>query len=407
MSWVGQRSEVLVSHDELIKRVNSLPRVRPLRYEWLYNNWMYAVAGLIIQRKSKEANYLDFMKNRVLREYSLDRTCIKQEDIPDSNISLAYAASRTGKPIQIAQPPWEESPFTPGGGIRSCVSDMLKWAQQLLEAYAYEKEHRTMCHGAIFQPQMILPRSISYGELERSYGMGFMRLMLPSRLSIGGRNNAVASDVQIPPIGKPNSHTLALSHCGENAGALSSFVLIPELDTAIVVLGNTTALGDANELITHVLASQVVDPDAIAAVDYEALAESLAERCRNWHQRVLADPLKEHQVSGTSHGPLCEYVGAYRDPKLEIPMSVSLEKGQLIFHQGGKTSQRSPLRHYHYETFQFVTESYDEHMSLGMIDYDDWRVMLVQFERDFLGAVIGLKWWLDADLPPAFLRKQA
>jgi CubicO group peptidase (beta-lactamase class C family) len=63
MSWVGQRSEVLVSHSELITRVNALPRHRSLRSEWLYNNCMYALVGGIIGRHSKEGNYLDFMKS--------------------------------------------------------------------------------------------------------------------------------------------------------------------------------------------------------------------------------------------------------------------------------------------------------------------------------------------------------
>jgi CubicO group peptidase (beta-lactamase class C family) len=169
MSWVGQRSEVLVSHSELITRVNALPRLRSLRSEWLYNNWMYALAGVIVERHSKEGDYLDFMKRRVLAEYGLTRSCIKREDVADDNISLAYAASLSREPMEIQEPPWEESPFTPGGGIRSSVLDMLTWARSLLQAYQMQSKSvpfgSDMCEGKhpgkIFSPRMILPDSIS------------------------------------------------------------------------------------------------------------------------------------------------------------------------------------------------------------------------------------------------------
>jgi CubicO group peptidase (beta-lactamase class C family) len=65
MNWVGQRSEVLVSQTELNTRVKALPRIRSLRSEWFYNNWMYALVGVIIGRHSKEGNYLESMKKRL------------------------------------------------------------------------------------------------------------------------------------------------------------------------------------------------------------------------------------------------------------------------------------------------------------------------------------------------------
>jgi hypothetical protein len=67
----------------------------------------------------------------------------------------------------------------------------------------------------------------------------------------------------------------------EKTPGLSSFTLIPELDVAIVVLGNTTALGDANELVMHVLSSQVLNSGA--PVDYKDLATRVSNQCKDWH----------------------------------------------------------------------------------------------------------------------------
>ncbi|KAF2823975.1 beta-lactamase/transpeptidase-like protein [Ophiobolus disseminans] len=319
MSWVGQHSEVLVSHGELIRRVNALPRLRSLR-----------------------------------------------------------------KP-----------PFAPGGGIENCVVNMLNWAQLLLDAYEADKQHASPKSDPlvnkhpdlIFSPKMILPGAISHGQLERSYGMGFMRLMLPSKLSCRGRNATVAASVAIPPLGVQSAHTLTLSHAGENAGALSAFTLFPELDAAMIVPGNTTALGDANELVMHLLGSQILDPDP--QIDYTEVATHIADQCANWHDRAISTPLSQHQILGTQHGPLLGYVGLYKG--LEYTIKVILEDGGLILNHGGRASQRARLTHYHYDTFSFATSDYEEHMQLGMIDYDDWRLLLVQFERDYRGAVVGIK----------------
>jgi hypothetical protein len=227
--------------------------------------------------------------------------------------------------------------------------------------------------------------------------------MLPSTLFYGGRNTTVAESVPIPPIKASCSHTLALSHAGENAGALSAFTLLPELDAAIVVLGNTTALGDANELVRDLLASQLLN--ANTEVDYVHLATTIADQCRTWHDRTIAKPLKENQIQGTSHGLLSDYLGVYVG--LEYTMRVDLEKSGLVLHHGGRESQRAELRHYHYDTFSFATSNYDEHMRLGMIDYDNWRLLLVQFQRDYSGVVVGIKWFLDADIAPVLLERRA
>lgn len=87
-------------------------------------------------------------------------------------------------------------------------------------------------------------------------------------------------------------------------------------------------------------------------------------------------------------------------------MKVIEEEADLILHHGGRGSQRVLLHHYHYNTFSFATSDHDEHMRLGMIDYDNWRLFLVQFERDYSGAVIGIKWSLDADIPPVLLERE-
>ncbi|KAJ4417005.1 hypothetical protein N0V82_006454 [Gnomoniopsis sp. IMI 355080] len=68
MSWAGLNSEVLVSHAELLTRINAVPRICGPRTKWLYNNWMYALAAVVVERTSEEGDYLEFMGKHVLQK---------------------------------------------------------------------------------------------------------------------------------------------------------------------------------------------------------------------------------------------------------------------------------------------------------------------------------------------------
>lgn len=144
--------------------------------------------------------------------------------------------------------------------------------------------------------------------------------------------------------------------------------------TASVSLGNTTVVGDANELVTHLLTSLLIDSPA--QVDYENIAAQVAAQCRTRHDHVITRPLAEHRISGSNvPGDLLQYTGTYSDSNFPYTMKISLEGSGLVLHLGGKDSQRCQLTHYHDDTFSFSTANYDQHMSFGMIDYDTWDLV--------------------------------
>ena len=313
-TWLGRKSEILLRRSDLIPRINHLPRMFPNRSKWLYNNWMYALAAEVIQRVSTEKDWFDFMQSRILGPLGLNRTCLIKAQLPDDNHSMSYATSESGKALLISEPPWEESPFVPGGGIRSSVSEMLHWARHLLRAYERERLSSERGHdradevglpGQIFQARAISPEEMCRGHYERAYGMGLNCLMLPAVLKPYGRNFLVAPKSQLPEIGLGSSPTLALTHNGENAGALSNFCLLPDYDAAIVVLGNTTALGDAGDLVTQLLAQAILNCQN--HIDYIGLAAEIASETKTWFRKEFLTPRAENRVDGTSPGSVDQY----------------------------------------------------------------------------------------------------
>ncbi|KAH9203457.1 beta-lactamase/transpeptidase-like protein, partial [Leptodontidium sp. 2 PMI_412] len=139
-SWLGADGQLLVCNDDLLTRVNRLPHAKPLRSVWMYNNWMYALVGEIIKRKGSHGSWEGFMEQEILPRFNMPRSCVCKDQLLDDNITRSYASTLSRQAMLVPDPPWEESPFAAGSGIRSSVKDMMKWASFLLESYTSERD---------------------------------------------------------------------------------------------------------------------------------------------------------------------------------------------------------------------------------------------------------------------------
>ncbi len=90
------------------------------REKFQYNNFMYSVLGLIIERIT-ETTYEEAVSSRVLKPLGMLRSGFSHGT---SNYALPYAHIEG----EIREIPFQETPvIAVGGGIYSTVSDMLKW----------------------------------------------------------------------------------------------------------------------------------------------------------------------------------------------------------------------------------------------------------------------------------------
>ena len=126
--WLGMNNQLLFDKPLFLAKVNNVPRARPLRSEWLYNNWMYALAGIIIDRKSRERSYRGFLERRIFNPLDMTRTSIRRALTSPNNVATSYAIRLDNIATPVGDQPYEESAFAAGGGIRSCTKDMLLWA---------------------------------------------------------------------------------------------------------------------------------------------------------------------------------------------------------------------------------------------------------------------------------------
>ena len=134
--------------------------------------------------------------------------------------------------------------------------------------------------------------------------------MLPRSLRAIGLNPMYVSPM--PLVGKGlEEPRLCIYHQGSIPGELSSAHLLPDTNTAIVVLTNSMANNDAADWIGQLLLETVLDnPDKN---DYLALARDSARTSVDLWPTMKSD-LEAHREPKTSHKPLRDYVGIYWNP---------------------------------------------------------------------------------------------
>jgi CubicO group peptidase (beta-lactamase class C family) len=271
--------------------INNLKYLEPkssFRSTFEYNNLMFIVAGEVIKRVSG-FSWEEFIEQRILKPVGMIHSSASYNRVTDrSNIIEAHTRA-DGKVVQI---PHDWSPVAnAAGGIVSNVSDMLKWAQFLMnDAVTKEGERLLSKDGFRELWQLQMPLNVRpddpYHSNFRGYGLGWF-----------------VSDVK--------GGYKQVSHTGGLLGTVTQFTMIPELDLAIVVLTNQM-VGSAFNAITNTI------KDAYLGYDQRPWLETYGER----HQKYLAynDSLKVavyKQSASMANSPLLpdpqQIVGTYSD----------------------------------------------------------------------------------------------
>ncbi|KAF5578009.1 beta-lactamase transpeptidase [Fusarium pseudocircinatum] len=96
LTWLGVECDYILGKEDLLEIVSHLPPVHDLRSGFHYNNYMYAVAGLVIEQQSGRPCYLDAIHHEpsVLKEIPIivsHKSNITTYAIGENTYSLAFA----------------------------------------------------------------------------------------------------------------------------------------------------------------------------------------------------------------------------------------------------------------------------------------------------------------------------
>lgn len=437
---LGRHGEVFVKHEDIVRIFNHLPRAAEFKTEWMYNNWLFALAGTLIVQESS-LSYGNFIQKEILDKIGMNRTFTSAP--VDENQALPYLVFDNKEPIAVDLPSLDDGvAFDSSGAIRSCVDDLLLWSSKLMQAWRIANPSRRHAQhkpsqdpGCFISPARLFSRLGTWGKKQRrndkqlmlalataqtphfplaedkkqQYALGLFNLHLPTtEMNIVTNPDVNRLDYCI---GMGCGDRLVIGHTGELGGFLSAYWTFPEDDCAIVVLTNSFQInGDPTNVVAQLLAQTLFDMRPI--VDFVEVAKNVVSNARGRWDAIQKE-LSAHRILNTHHKFIHEYVGEYENEGLAMKLSVSLsgdDKYPLRLCINGLKSQVFDLYHYHTDSWTFLGETRDDCIEKGYSAYLlSWESWIIKFDLYENGRFWKVKWRLDTDKrlePQEFLRKQ-
>jgi CubicO group peptidase (beta-lactamase class C family) len=337
--------ELLVPVEAIFNVMSDIPTLADFRSTIKYNNWLYGLAGLIIERESG-LSLDEYLRTRFFDPLRLTRTTFGPPS--DSNRASAHCTLSDGTAYQIPSPECRSGNIKAGcAGMTSSLNDLLTMYNSLL--HAYKDQQTTGLKSTPNSPwkdvESLFTPCNRKGSTE--YGRGWLMTDLPGEIGWVGMNDGrVAKN---PVIAQGISPTRLIYHNGSLPGFLSSVHLLPDSDTAVVVLCNTMASADVPDYVGAMIIETVLDaPQRNDFLPYVNEAVNvLARRFVDTAAELAAE-----RKPNTSHRPLDEYTGRFVNKQGTFCLVVTkLNEKTLRMNVQGLPRTYYDLTHYHDDVF--------------------------------------------------------
>lgn len=189
-----------------LESATKLFRDRPLEFApgtaFGYTSYGYTVLGLIVERVSGQT-FGEYLQENIFQKAEMTQTSIEDCHTTYEGKSAIYHRNSKGKVKERKMT--NLSDRIPGGGVQSTVEDILKFGDALIA-------------GKLIKPATFAMMAVDMGLKKQGngYGMGFY---------LYGKN---------PKYGN------VIGHSGAQLGCSGMLMLLPEVQTSIIVLSNTS-----------------------------------------------------------------------------------------------------------------------------------------------------------------------
>ncbi|KAF2010510.1 beta-lactamase/transpeptidase-like protein [Aaosphaeria arxii CBS 175.79] len=355
--YISTNNNVLISAEDSLKYLSHQEALLPFRGQFSYNNLGYEIAGHIIS-KLTGSYWSDLLHSEILDPLGLKRTLTKPPAAGVDNVAVAHTFLDDGTPYPIGPVQAGKDLFGgPSGGLRSSVNDLLKLYRSFLVAFNDQfKTGNTATEGSpLKQVRHLMSAKVPVNpptRTETSYGYGWARVQLPATKGDIGCNPPLMLD-GMPVVGKGIPSQLVLYHQGSLPGALTAVMLVPETETAIVVLTNSLALNDVPDWVGQLVLEAILDVPKDQRNDYVKATETSRATTEKWYATTTEELFREKK-NDTSPRDLKEYVGTYWDPAHVFKIVVTEDSGKLYWAFQGLDSERFILNHYEDDVFTWI-----------------------------------------------------
>ena len=307
------------SDSEVLARLEKLPLVQGFRDQFGYQNLMYMVAGIVLERTTGRA-WEDLVEERITK--------------PLGMTSTRASAQRLPKDAERATPHIDghavlEHEFTackPAASMMSSVHDLTMWVRMLVHGGAHgdAKLLDASAFAQMWRPHTILGGGPGGADTRdfRSYGLGWF-------LAIERGKKLVEHDGGMP-------------------GFLSKVSLLPADKFGFVVLNNSND-GVLNEAIKAALLAAHAGEDGKAQIErFAKIHERIQQRDKNEKAARQAQRVADTKPTLA----LQDYVGRYEDA-IYGPAEVTLDGETLsVTLLPSKRRLHGAMAHWHHDTFR-------------------------------------------------------
>ena len=318
--------------EEVARRLKDVPLTGSFRGQYAYDNILYGVAQLVIEKASGQA-FADFLQTRVLVPLGMDETRYNSDHLkPGDNVATGHAKADFKDLEPVAPMTWHN--VSGAGGLYASVHDLTKWMRVQLDGgvISGEGDYAKRLFSAKRQKAMwsvITPMNIAEPSVPE------LAAVKPNFLGYG--EGWQLSDYRGRKL---------VWHTGGWPGMVSRLTLVPEHKLGVVVLTSAEVGAAFNAVTMRALDAFLDAPrtDWVAAYA-AAVAKAEAKADDSWRAHVKARDARTKPSL-----PLARYAGTYRDAWYG-DVAIAQEGGKLVMRFGRTKSLVGTLSHWQHDTF--------------------------------------------------------
>jgi len=317
---------------EVARRLRDVPLTGNFRGQYAYDNILYGVAQLVIEKASGQA-YEQFLRTRIFAPLGMDETRFNSDTLKSSDNVATGHAKADFKDLQPA-PRMSWSNVSGAGGIYSSAHDMTQWMRMQLAGGVYTdsngKEQRLF--SAKRQQAMwsiVTPMNIAEPSVPE------LRAANPNFSGYGEGWNL--SDYRGEKL---------VWHTGGWPGMVSRLTLIPEHKLGVIVLTSQEVGAAFNAVTLRALDAFLEAPKTDWTAAYAAaVAKSQSKADDSWQKHLAARAANSQPAL-----PLAQYAGTYRDPWYG-DIAIKQESGKLVMRFSHTAELVGDLEHWQHDVF--------------------------------------------------------
>jgi CubicO group peptidase (beta-lactamase class C family) len=318
------------SRQEIFRRLRYLEPTRDLRAAFQYQNLMYIVAGLLVERASG-VSWESFVQERIFTPLGMQRSgfstvLLRQE--PDH--SRPYREQDgAAREVPYFEADGERSTTGAAGAITSCASDQAKWLLFQLQGGFVDNTRLISPQAleALRQPQIFYDDAAGrqrHGFEFTSYGLGWFLRM--------------------------HKGQFLMWHDGDADGFKSFIALAPHRSLGVAVLSNaefSPAPGAlACTIIDRLLGLEQTDWNQAELAALDEMGQAV--------QQMQTQSARQRKAGPPSH-PIEAYLGDYQHPGYGL---VSVCRAGPALKVVLNAKLEFSLEHYHYDIFEVIDEHF-------------------------------------------------